>query len=97
MFVKMRRGRRGCSLGEEICRGGFCVVFFLYIWSSIYRKDKTQFALMMTKENPIKKIEGSRPNSSDEEREYSAFSLSDSSALPGQCANTNSMFSWDWL
>lgn len=91
LFVNMRRGRRGCSLGESICKGGFFFCIFECLF--IGKTNKTQFTLMMTKESPIKKIEDSRPNSSDEEGEYSAFSLSDSSALPGRCANTNSIFS----
>lgn len=36
----------------------------------------------------MKKIEGSSSNCSDEDEEHSAFSLSASSALSRQCANT---------
>lgn len=62
------------------------------------------------KESPIKKIEGSMPNSSDEKEEHSAFSLSDSSASPRQCKHStepnqlalamqtlNSIFSGGWV
>lgn len=47
---------------------------------------------MMKKETSIKKIEDSRPNSSDEKEEHLTFSLSDSSASPRQCKHSIQYF-----
>lgn len=63
MSMKMRRGKGGCSLRDTSCRGGFFGIFGCLF---IGKRNRKAVHISDEKESPIKKIEGSLPNSSDE-------------------------------
>lgn len=70
--------KRGWSLGELICRG--CLVCLSTYWKERHKPVYINDA----KDGLVMKREDSSFNNSDEVEELSAFSFSDSSALPGQ-------------